>query len=100
MPDREKVIGSLEVRIISDTDAGFSTIEIPVNEAENILALLKEQETKPPIYVHQEYPVYCEPNGWDKKPCIIDFFKCPNCEEKISENTKFCSNCGQAVKWE
>ena len=44
--------------------------------------------------------IHCEPNGWDKKPCIVDFFKCPNCGEKISKNTKFCDNCGQAVKWE
>ena len=44
MPDREKVIKELEVRIISDTDKGYKTIEIPVNEAEDILALLKEQE--------------------------------------------------------
>lgn len=44
MTDREKVISGLEISIISDTDAGFSTIEIPVQQAENILALLKEQE--------------------------------------------------------
>lgn len=44
--------------------------------------------------------INCEPNGWNKKPCIVDFFKCPNCGEKISKNTKFCDNCGQAVKWE
>ena len=44
--------------------------------------------------------IHCEPNGWDKKPCIVDFFKCPDCGERISKNTKFCDNCGQAVKWE
>lgn len=37
MTDREKVISGLEISIISDTDAGFSTIEIPVQQAENIL---------------------------------------------------------------
>ena len=42
--DKEKCIRGLEISIISDTDAGFSTIEIPVQQAENILALLKEQE--------------------------------------------------------
>ena len=42
--DREKITKGLEVRIISDTDKGYKTIEIPVNEAENIVALLKEQE--------------------------------------------------------
>lgn len=42
--NREKAIRGLEISIISDTDAGFSTIEIPVQQAENILALLKEQD--------------------------------------------------------
>ena len=44
--DKKKVILRLEVRIISDTDKGYKTIEIPVNEAEDILALLKEQEVR------------------------------------------------------
>ena len=43
--------------------------------------------------------MYCDPNGWNKEPCVIDEYKCPRCEKHISNGTKFCSNCGQEVKW-
>lgn len=147
MPDREKVITWLEL-CLKTIDEPDCRKECPYYEAcqkyegrvifqplmRDTLALLKEQEPKPPIHVHQEYPehdwetyengevddfawwheycngpmckrcyysfcIHCEPNGWHKEPCIVDFFKCPNCGEKINKNTKFCDNCGQAVKW-
>lgn len=43
MPDREKVIKKLAVRIQSDSEE-WNTIELPIEEANDILALLKEQE--------------------------------------------------------
>ena len=99
------------------------------------ITLLKEQEAKPPVHIHEEYPehdwerdengdiddfacdigyhngpmckrcyysfcVHCDPNGWNKEPCIFDKYKCPKCGKYIGEGTKFCSDCGQAVKWE
>ena len=101
----------------------------------NVIAMLKEQEAKPPIHVHEEYPehdwvrkengdiddfaydgdyhngpmckrcyyafcIFCDPNGWNDEPCIIDEYKCPKCGRCINKGTKFCSNCGQEVKWE
>ena len=101
------------------------------------LALLKEQEAKPPIHVHEEYPehdwetdedgkidewameyeyhngpmckrcgysfcVHCKPNGWNEKPCVIDYYQCPKCGKRMHkdfENIAYCEKCGQAVKW-
>lgn len=44
MIDREKVIKKLAVTIQSDSEK-WNTIELPIEEAKDILALLKEQET-------------------------------------------------------
>lgn len=41
--------------------------------------------------------VHCEPDGWDKKPCIIDEYYCPNCGYRLIESAKFCPECGQAI---
>jgi hypothetical protein len=43
MIDREKVIKKLAVRIQSDSEE-WNTIELPIEEANDILALLKEQD--------------------------------------------------------
>ena len=48
---------------------------------------------------HYSFCIFCDPNGWNKEPCVIDEYKCPKCGRYISKNTKFCSKCGQAVKW-
>ena len=131
--DKEKII-----RIIDELI--FEAQKESTWKAENALRclkkeLLKEQEAKPPIHVHEEYPehdwvrkengdidefaydgdyhngpmckrcyysfcIHCDPNGWNNEPCIIDEYKCPKCGHIISKGTKFCSNCGQAVRWE
>lgn len=47
--------------------------------------------------------VHCNPNGWNEKPCIIDYYQCPKCGKRIfkkGKNIEHCVNCGQAVKWE
>ena len=49
---------------------------------------------------YYSFCIHCDPNGWNKKPCIIDEYKCPKCGRYISKGTKFCSDCGPAVKWE
>ena len=87
MPDLKKVIKTFRTRIISDSEE-FNTVEIPVDEAEQILALLKEQEAKS--------PVIREKNGyWDHV--------CPTCgshDEELFHEWNYCPFCGQAVKWE
>ena len=105
---------------------------------DDVLALLKEQEIKTPIRIHEEYPehdwetdkdgkidewfmnyefhngpacqrcgysfcIHCKPNGWNEKPCIVDYYQCPKCKERIfkhGKNIEYCIKCGQAVKWE
>lgn len=49
---------------------------------------------------YYSFCIFCNPDGWNDEPCIIDEYKCPKCGRCISKGTKFCSNCGQAVKWE
>ena len=66
------------------------------------LELLKRQEAKQPVHVHEKFLsfcIYCDPNGWNKEPCVINKYKCPRCEKYIIKGTKFCSHCGQEVKW-
>ena len=84
--DKEKVIKRLEVRIISDTDKGYKTIEIPVNEAEDILALLKEQEGVKP--------------EWKGG---VPF--CGNCGHRLQKKNRNvvginCPMCKRSVQWE
>ena len=45
MTDREKVIKKLAVRIQRDSE-GWNTVELPIEQAKDILALLKEQEAE------------------------------------------------------
>lgn len=45
MTGREKVIKKLAVRIQSDSEE-WNTIELPIEQAKDILALLKEQEAE------------------------------------------------------
>lgn len=40
---------------------------------------------------------HCEPDGWDKRLCVIDEYYCPNCGRLMHEKDKFCRNCGQAI---
>ena len=40
---------------------------------------------------------HCEPDGYDKGPCVIDEYYCPNCNHFLYEKDKFCSFCGQAI---
>ena len=48
---------------------------------------------------YYSFCVHCDPDGWNKKPCVIDRYKCPSCGSGIVKGTLFCSKCGQAVKW-
>lgn len=104
----------------------------------NVICLMKKQEPKMPIHIHEEYPehdwgtdedgdidewawdyefhngptcercgysfcIHCKPNGWNDKPCVIDYYQCPNCEKRVYKGCKniiYCDNCGQAVKWD
>lgn len=142
MPDREKVIKTIEGCINDNSFCNkcdydgcvFQHGSCEKDLLADAIALLKEQEAKPPVHIHEEYPehdwvrdkngniddfaydgdyhngpmckrchyafcIYCDPDGWNKEPCIIDGYKCPKCGRYIVRRTKFCSDCGQAVKW-
>lgn len=46
--------------------------------------------------------MHCKPNGWNEKPCVIDYYQCPKCGKHIVKNdrkTLYCERCGQAVEW-
>lgn len=41
--------------------------------------------------------ILCDPSGYDKEPCVIDEYRCPNCEHLLNEKDKLCNYCGQAI---
>jgi hypothetical protein len=133
MADREKVVSHLN-DCMEASRRDNTWVFVRKDIVEDAIVLLKEQDAKPPVHIHEEYPehdwerkengdiddfaydgdyhngpmckrcyysscIHCDPNGWNKKPCIIDEYNCPKCGRYISKGTKFCSDCGQAVKW-
>lgn len=134
--DRKKVINELIEHIESALSVDSDYVDcVRTDLLQYTVALLKEQEAKPPIHVHEEYPehdwetdedgkidewamsyeyhngpvckkcyhsfcIHCEPNGFNDGPCVIDEYKCPKCGCILPKGTKFCSECGQAVKWD
>lgn len=58
-------------------------IFITAEEANDILAILKEQEAVAPNPVHNSF-------RW---------FACGKCDCSITKEDRFCPRCGQAVKW-
>ena len=141
MPDKEKVINGLE-KLRKDLGYGLpdrsNVVMRYLDSLTDAIALLKEQEPKPPIHIHEEYPEHdwvtdkdgnidewameyeyhngpackrcgysfcehCKPNGWNEKPCVVDYYQCPKCRKhipKYGKNIEHCVHCGQAVKWE
>lgn len=101
MPDKEKVIKGLECCASMN---GGACRECPYSSecvasevlyqtgtahlAADALALLKEQEAKPVIVTTNAYGT--------------KFYHCPRCNRDlyIYPRQSYCSNCGQAVKWE
>ena len=91
MPDREKVVEGLE----KVWDAfNHMEHELYADYVFDALALLKEQEAKPPAIMQDIEGVWstCSMCGHKLRPILA-----------IKMDTyfpKFCSECGQAVKWE
>ena len=88
MPDREKVIREKLDEMVELTRGlnyvGFMTA---VENANEILALLKEQEPK-----QVEAEVINE---------IDRLYRCPSCHiSMILRKQPYCHSCGQAVKWD
>lgn len=93
MPDREKVISKFEKIISVCKEDGCDFIDLTFEDAEQILALLKEQEAVEPKQVY----LYGK-DDWYGLVCV-----CPDCKAEWmsdKEDTHFCPKCGMAVKWE
>ena len=84
--DREKLIEELDSCILMARATETKLIHIYVEQAEEILTLLKEQEAVEPI------PPTDESEMW----------RCGNCHHQIFRCThqRFCERCGHEVKWE
>lgn len=40
---------------------------------------------------------WCEPDGWNAEPCVVDEYRCSNCNHLLNKGDKFCSECGQEI---
>lgn len=42
---------------------------------------------------------HCDPDGFDKEPCIVEYYTCPSCGKGIIryKNIFYCSFCGQKI---
>lgn len=44
--------------------------------------------------------VHCDPDGYDREPCVIEEYRCPTCSNHVDKTDKHCRYCGQRLKWE
>lgn len=81
-PDREKVIGTFEKIISVCKEDGCDFVDLTFEDAEQILALLNEQEA-------------VEPNVSSAEQ------RCGNCNKVIEmDGWKACPWCGKMIDWE
>ena len=85
---REDAIEKLEKAMMLSEAANECGVVLGYGIVEDVIALLKAQEPKPPVIKENSY-------GWK-------FYYCPSCGKEFYQNNKFnfCEKCGQAVKWE
>lgn len=38
--------------------------------------------------------VHCNPKGYNKEPCIVEYYRCPYCKKLVRPSQKFCDECG------
>ena len=83
----DEQIEKLEHGLMICEATGTELVHIEKEDAEKILALLKDQEPKP-VELHNAYGT--------------KFYFCPKCKRELfhTRNLNFCERCGQAVKWD
>ena len=90
MADLEKVITGLECCSVKQSCSECPWMGLDCNDRLHLAALelLKEQEAKPVIVTTNAYGTR--------------FYHCPKCSRDLYAYPRqlYCSNCGQAVKWE
>lgn len=111
MIDREAVITHLDdLRLFADVtvhpvvspnnwDVYSSLCDYIDQIKTEVEILLKEQEPVPPNWMQNENGIWntCKRCGYILKPAILD--KEPEKQKMFFYFPKFCSECGQAVKW-
>lgn len=96
MPDRKKVIKSIQCRLDLKCDECpyRDTVDDVCDDCDSLfrdaLELLKEQE---PIA-----PSVCGSKEPDGHGCW--WYLCGKCKKPIDHKDRFCKRCGQAVKWD
>ena len=88
---RDEIIKGLEKeirRIHREPKRKMLGIFMTVDEAEDIVVLLKEQEPVSPIRMHHT----------EHKE--TDNYRCGKCGDDMYFEQRFCGSCGQAAKWE
>ena len=90
MTELEKVITGLECCSVKQSCSECPWMGLDCNDRLHLAALelLKEQEAKPVIVTTNAYGTR--------------FYHCPKCSRDLYAYPRqlYCSNCGQAVKWE
>lgn len=41
--------------------------------------------------------ILCDSDGWNKEPCVVDEYRCPNCNRLLGKEDNYCNYCGQAI---
>ncbi len=105
MSNIEKVIDGLEMLRFFNQRAGrelwadkpHDIQETDIVNADTIytdaLALLKEQESKKPIFKRFEFH-YASYDEYENRTY------CPKCKIQLIQQVNYCPKCGQAVKWD
>lgn len=45
------------------------------------------------------YCVYCNPDYDNLEDCVIEYWFCPNCNEKVGYTFSHCARCNQKLDW-
>lgn len=80
-------------RVISES---FSEVIISLTKAEEIFALLKEQEAVEPSFKQDEKGIFV----WCCGSCGAYMYHIYDGIDKAKEYAKFCRQCGKPVLWE
>lgn len=99
MRNREKVISTFEKIISVCKEDGCDFVDLAFEDAEQILALLKEQETKTGKWIPIESPTGVEAFG--VKEMTVMNVRCSVCgsEEDVSfTGYKYCPRCGAKME--
>ena len=88
MTDREKIMNDFEHEVNKAHGEGWDFVDLSTDDAKKILVLLKEQEPKQVVMTTNSYGT--------------KFYHCQRCNHDIYAYPRqmYCSQCGQAVKWD